>query len=195
MSVRSVFPRPAVFQSATPADRTSYRSSLGIARARAARACVLVWRNVPRKACARAGVARRAAKKKKNKCRPKKKALHNKNPPTPCLRQAPASTQKTKRKTRPAIRRSARWRVEGGGGRLWVHSPRAEGPGLVKVSGQARSRGADRTPETAKTAFFWPENCGAGPELYMENTKQSRYPIPRPGLLPGTKRQKPGTLR
>ena len=37
--------------------------------------------------------------------------LHNKNPPTPCLWQAPASTQKTKRKTRPAIRRSARWRV------------------------------------------------------------------------------------
>ena len=31
--------------------------------------------------------------------------LHNKNPPTPCLWQAPASTQKTKRKTRPAIRR------------------------------------------------------------------------------------------
>ena len=29
--------------------------------------------------------------------------LHNKNPPTPCLWQAPASTQKTKRKTRPAI--------------------------------------------------------------------------------------------
>ena len=53
------------------------------------------------------------------------------NPPTPCFWQAPASTQKTKkgnqaghhssehavegqnqkRKTRPAIRRSARWRV------------------------------------------------------------------------------------
>ena len=56
-------------------------------------------------------------------------------------------------------------------------------------------RGADRTPETAKTAFFWPANCGAGPELYMENAKQSRYPIPRQGLLPGIKRQKPGTLR
>ena len=40
-------------------------------------------------------------------------------------------------------------------------------------------RGADRTPETAKTALFWPENCGAGPEIfYMENAKQSRYPIP-----------------
>ena len=37
--------------------------------------------------------------------------LNNKNPPTPCLWQAPASTQKTKRKTGPAIRRSARWRV------------------------------------------------------------------------------------
>ena len=40
--------------------------------------------------------------------------LHNTNPPTPCLWlcwQAPASAQKTKRKTRPAIRRSARWRV------------------------------------------------------------------------------------
>ena len=30
------------------------------------------------------------------------------NPPMQCLWQAPASTQKTKRKTRPAIRRSAR---------------------------------------------------------------------------------------
>ena len=40
--------------------------------------------------------------------------LHNKNPPTPCLWQAPASTQKTKRKTRPAIRRSARWRAKEG---------------------------------------------------------------------------------
>ena len=29
-----------------------------------------------------------------------------------CLWQAPASTEKTKRKTRPAIRRSARWRVK-----------------------------------------------------------------------------------
>ena len=67
MSVRSVFPPAAVFQSATPADRTSYRSSLGVVRARAARACVLVWQDAPRKACARAGVARRAAKKKKKK--------------------------------------------------------------------------------------------------------------------------------
>ena len=38
--------------------------------------------------------------------------LHKKNLPTPCLWQAPASTQKTKRKTRPAIRRSARWRAK-----------------------------------------------------------------------------------
>ena len=42
--------------------------------------------------------------------------LHNKNPPTPCLWQAPVSTQKAKRKTRPAIRRSARWRVSRLGG-------------------------------------------------------------------------------
>ena len=41
MSVRSVFPHRAVFQSATPADRTSRRSS-SIVRARAARACVCV---------------------------------------------------------------------------------------------------------------------------------------------------------
>ena len=33
-----------------------------------------------------------------------------------------------------------------------------------------------------------------GPELYMKNTKQPRYRIPRQGLLPGTKRQKPATL-
>ena len=38
--------------------------------------------------------------------------FHNKNPPTPCLWQAPASTQFAKRKTRPAIRRSARWRAK-----------------------------------------------------------------------------------
>ena len=37
--------------------------------------------------------------------------LYNKTPPTPCLWQAPASAQKTKRKTRPATRRSARWRA------------------------------------------------------------------------------------
>ena len=36
------------------------------------------------------------------------------NPPTPCLWQGPASTQKTKRKTRPAICRSAWWRVSMG---------------------------------------------------------------------------------
>ena len=30
---------------------------------------------------------------------------------------------------------------QGGGDRPWVHSPRAEGPGLVKVGGQARSPG------------------------------------------------------
>ena len=35
--------------------------------------------------------------------------LRSKTPPTPCLWQASASTQKTKKKTRPAIRRSARW--------------------------------------------------------------------------------------
>ena len=58
-------------------------------------------------------------------------------------------------------------------------SLRAEGP-------------TERTPGTAK---MWPENCGVGPELYMENSKQSRYPTPRPELLPGTKRQKPITPR
>ena len=44
--------------------------------------------------------------------RRKEEEFCNKNPPTPtCLSQAPASTQKTKRKTRPAIHRSARWRA------------------------------------------------------------------------------------
>ena len=52
--------------------------------------------------------------------------LHNKNPPTPCLWQAPASTQKTKRKTRPAIRRSARWRAKGWV-RVVVWKPRSPG--------------------------------------------------------------------
>ena len=36
------------------------------------------------------------------------------NLPTPCLWQAPASIQKTQKKTRPAIRRSAWWRARGG---------------------------------------------------------------------------------
>ena len=40
--------------------------------------------------------------------------VNYKKTPTPCLWQAPASAQKTKRKTRPAIRRSARWRAKGG---------------------------------------------------------------------------------
>ena len=40
--------------------------------------------------------------------------LLNKNPPTPCLWQASASTQKIKRKTGPTICRSARWRVSSG---------------------------------------------------------------------------------
>ena len=72
MSARSVFPPAAVFQSANPADRTSHRSSLGVVRVRAACACVLAWRDVPRKACARAGVARRATKRRRKECRPKK---------------------------------------------------------------------------------------------------------------------------
>ena len=50
--------------------------------------------------------------------------FHNKNPPTPCLWQAPASTQKTKRKTRPAIRRSARWRVSSPAPRNQKENPR-----------------------------------------------------------------------
>ena len=49
--------------------------------------------------------------------------LLNKNPPTPCLWQASASTQKTKRKTRPAIRRSARWRVRRGASHLRRRAP------------------------------------------------------------------------
>ena len=72
MSVRSVFLPAAVFQSATPADRTSRRSSSVVVRACTARACVLAWRGVPRKARMRAGVARRAAKRKRKECRPKK---------------------------------------------------------------------------------------------------------------------------
>ena len=48
MSVRSVFPRHAVIQSATPADRTSRRSFVGRPRARV-------------RACVRAGVAQCAA--------------------------------------------------------------------------------------------------------------------------------------
>ena len=78
---------------------------------------------------------------------------------------------------------------------LIAGSPRSAALRWPEHGEQKTPRGADRTPETAKTALFWPENCGAGPELDMENKKQSRYPIPRPGLLPGTKRQKPGTLR
>ena len=83
-----MFPRPEVFQSATPADRTSFRSSLGVVRARAARACVLVWRDVPRKACARAGVARRAAKKKKKKVPAKEQRTKIQDKKESCVRAA-----------------------------------------------------------------------------------------------------------
>ena len=54
--------------------------------------------------------------------------------------------------------------------------------------------GATERQERRKRHFFGPKNCGVGPELYPENSEQLRYPIPRSGLLPGTKRQKPRTL-
>ena len=60
MSVRSVFSCRAVIQPATPADRTSRRSS-SVVRARACvRACVQAWRNALRVAIARAWVCVRA---------------------------------------------------------------------------------------------------------------------------------------
>ena len=60
MSVRSVFPRREVFQSATPADRTSRRSS-SVVRARACvRACVQARRNALRVAIVRARACVRA---------------------------------------------------------------------------------------------------------------------------------------
>ena len=65
----------------------------------------------------------------------------------------------------------------------------------VSACPRSRTQRGQPKPGTAKTAFFWPENCGLGPGLYMENARHSRYPIPRPGLLPGTKRQKPSTSR
>ena len=46
------------------ARRIVRRWALGAVRMRAARARVLAWRDVPRKACVRAGVERRAAKKR-----------------------------------------------------------------------------------------------------------------------------------
>ena len=67
---------PFVLQlSSQPLRRTArrvVRRWARVVRARAARACVLVCRDVPRQACARAGVARRAAKKEEGKCRPTK---------------------------------------------------------------------------------------------------------------------------
>ena len=83
-----MFPPAAVFQSATPADRTSYRSSLGIVRARAACACVLVWRDVPWKACAQAGVARRAAKKEEEKVPAKEQRTKIQDKKESCVRAA-----------------------------------------------------------------------------------------------------------
>ena len=54
MSVRSVSPRREVFQSATPADRTSRRSS-SVVRARVCvHACMQAWRNALRVAIVRA---------------------------------------------------------------------------------------------------------------------------------------------
>jgi len=49
-----------------------------------------------------------------HKVNEEEKELNDKKTPTPCLWQAPASAQKTKRKTRPAIRRSARRRAKEG---------------------------------------------------------------------------------
>jgi len=64
--------------------------------------------------------------------------LNYKNPPTPCLWQAPASAQKTRRKTRPAaIRRSARWRAtwraNGGFGAVPPRASPANGRPAVKA--------------------------------------------------------------
>ena len=63
-------------------------------------------------------------------------------PPTPCLRQAFASTpQKTKRKTRPAIRRGARWREPTTEGRA------VEGTLLIK----GRRHGPDKNAKFTHT--------------------------------------------
>ena len=63
MSVRSAFHPRAVFQSATPADRTSRRSSSVVRARRGAcgvRACVQAWRNALRVAIVRARACVRA---------------------------------------------------------------------------------------------------------------------------------------
>ena len=82
--------------------------------------------------------------------------FHNKKPPTPCLWQAPASTQKTKRKTRPAILRSARWRVS-----------RFVGVGelLVRASAVLKSQGPEnwsRGRPGASVAIYMSETADLG---------------------------------
>ena len=58
MSVRSVFPPAEVFQSATPADRTSYRSSMGVVRKQKEKNGRKTAGQSERRPCARAGYCR-----------------------------------------------------------------------------------------------------------------------------------------
>ena len=97
---------------------------------------------------------------------------HTTNPPTPCLWQAPASTQKTKRKTRPAIRRGARWRVRGGGGGLTLGSQ----PGALRAR---LGQGGQAGPIPGRTAA---RSWGFSPAPARPHTH--RHPRPR---LPATR--------
>ena len=106
-----------------------------------------------------------------------------KKTPTPCLWQAPASTQKTKRKTRPAIRRSARWRAKAGGcsGRR-VASARGKtaeckfNVGHASWRPQVKSRSEPRT-HGACTSSWPPQLSDHTNTEVCENTLESRYEI------------------
>ena len=88
--------------------------------------------------------------------------FRNKNPPTPCLwQEAPheapasctASTQKTENQKENQAGHSPERTAEGQGGAtgpgFTVHSPRAEGPGLVKVGDTPSTRMEIRTWRSA----------------------------------------------
>ena len=92
--------------------------------------------------------------------------LRNKNPPTPCLWQAPASTQKTKRKTRPAIRRSARRRAK----EPWV-----------PVRG---SRSSASSASKKKSPFFFSALLGSGWVPLRRLGKVHLHSLSTPPLTP-----------
>ena len=109
--------------------------------------------------------------------------LHNKNPPTPCLWQAPASGQKIKRKTRPAIRRSERFRaMESTISRLLSFLSFLRGRWRALAKGTAWAHPRSRSGFSAITLHF---ACGSFVLTKPRGSLQSRVGIAPPARLDG----------